>query len=242
VGGVVVAEMPAGATMENSSGSSEDVLGGHRLVFLTGAREADGITSHTAGLYDLYEDGGLMFLNAVDYMLNPPPPPPIEPGTNLLTNGDFEMGTLDGWGGYGDNTREVVTELVGAAVPEDVIQGDYCMHVVVNSAGANFWDGGVQTYQGQVFEAGKKYTFSVWLKCAEGTRQINIKPELAADPWTGFGSQEVTMTDTWAEYYVTTPVLEADVNPASLTMHIQYDAGEFWIDDAKFYEGDYVAP
>ena len=32
---------------------------------------------------------------------------------NLLTNGNLETGTLDGWGGYGDNTREVVTEIVG---------------------------------------------------------------------------------------------------------------------------------
>ena len=159
---------------------------------------------------------------------------------NLLTNPGFEDGTLDGWGGYGDNTREAVTELVGAAVPEDVIEGNYCMHVVVNTAGANFWDGGVQTFNSQVFEKGKKYTLSVWFKCAEGERQINLKPELAQDPWTGYGSQEVTMTEEWAEYYVTTPVMTEDVDPATITMHIQYEPGEFWIDYAQFYEGDYV--
>ncbi len=240
VGATVIAEWPAGATLTHAGGAGTDTLAGPRLLFVTGAREASGISSETAGMYDLYADGAQMLLNAVDYMLNPPPPPPTPPGVNLLVNGGFETGTEDGWGGYGDNTREVVTELVGAAVPESPAEGTYCMHVVVNSAGANFWDGGVQTYQGQVFEAGKQYTFSVWLKCASGTRMINLKPEIAASPWSGYGDQQVTMTDTWAEYSVTTPVFEADVTPTSITLHIQYEPGEFWIDAARFYEGEYA--
>jgi hypothetical protein len=71
VGGMVIAEYPAGATMQNSSGSPDDVLGGPRLVFLTGSREPSGVTGgQAAALYDLFEDGTQMFLNAVDYMLN----------------------------------------------------------------------------------------------------------------------------------------------------------------------------
>jgi hypothetical protein len=230
-GGMVIAEAPAGAVLTHDGGAETDILAGRRLIFLTGSREPSGVTGgEAAGLYDLYADGEQMFLNAVHHMLNPPPP------SNLLTNGGFEWGNADGWGGYGDNTREVVTELVGADVPEPPIEGMYCMHVVVNSAGANFWDGGVQTYQGQVFEAGKQYTFSAWLKCATGTMQVNIKPEIAADPWAGYGDQEVTITDTWAEYSVTTPVFEEDITPTSITLHIQYAPGEFWIDDAKFSE------
>ena len=69
VGGMVIAEWQAGATMTHDGGAGTDTLAGHRLVFLTGAREADGVSSETAGLYDLYEDGALMLLNAVDYML-----------------------------------------------------------------------------------------------------------------------------------------------------------------------------
>jgi len=70
VGGMVIAEYPAGATMQNSSGSPDDVLGGPRLVFLTGSREPSGVTGgQAAALYDLYEDGTQMFLNAVEYML-----------------------------------------------------------------------------------------------------------------------------------------------------------------------------
>jgi len=69
VGGMVIAEWPAGATLEHSGGAGTDVLAGHRLVILTGSREASGISSETAGMYDLYQDGAQMLLNAVDYMI-----------------------------------------------------------------------------------------------------------------------------------------------------------------------------
>jgi len=68
-GAMVIAEWQAGATVAHAGGAGTDVLGGPRLVFLTGAREADGISGDTAGLYDLSADGAKMFLNAVKYML-----------------------------------------------------------------------------------------------------------------------------------------------------------------------------
>ena len=68
----MIAELPAGATLQNSSGSPDDVLGADRLIFLTGSREPSGVTGgQAAALYDLYEDGTQMFLNAVKYMLQP---------------------------------------------------------------------------------------------------------------------------------------------------------------------------
>ena len=48
-------------------------------------------------MFDLYDDGAQMFLNAVNYMLNPPaapPEPPAPAGANTLTNGGFEAGVL----------------------------------------------------------------------------------------------------------------------------------------------------
>ncbi|HUU17213.1 MAG TPA: SgcJ/EcaC family oxidoreductase, partial [Sedimentisphaerales bacterium] len=51
-------------------GAETDVLAGHRLVFLSGSREPDGVTGgDAAGLYDLYPDGEKMLLNAVSYMI-----------------------------------------------------------------------------------------------------------------------------------------------------------------------------
>ena len=158
--------------------------------------------------------------------------PPAIPG-NFLINGDFEDGVMDPWSVYGDATAEVVSD--------EAVEGASSLHITVNSPGANFWDAGLQQ-AGPVFQGGKQYTLSAFLKCSEGTLDINFKPELAADPWTGYGDQVFTMTDEWTEFSVTTPVFADDTSPTSITFHIGFAAADFWIDGVRFYEGEYVAP
>jgi hypothetical protein len=103
-GGMVIAEWPAGAMLTHDGGAGTDALGGPRLVFLTGSREPDGVTGgQAAALYDLYPDGEQMFLNAVDYMLNPPAPAP-ESKTVVF---DFET-DAQGWGDLKDGTGVTV--------------------------------------------------------------------------------------------------------------------------------------
>ncbi|MCL5282434.1 MAG: discoidin domain-containing protein [Planctomycetes bacterium] len=91
------------------------------------------------------------------------------------------------------------------------------------------------------FQKGKKYTLSLFFKSKSGGATINLKPELAQDPWTGYGEAQITATEKWAEYHITTPVFSNDVTPAHVTFHVEFKAQEFWIDDVKWYEGDYVA-
>jgi len=96
---MVIAEWPARvARLTHDGGAGTDILAGPRLVFLTGAREASGKKSATAGLYDLYADGEKMFLNAVAYMLTP------KPVVVPVVNAGFEQpGTekIKGWNGEG---------------------------------------------------------------------------------------------------------------------------------------------
>ncbi len=160
---------------------------------------------------------------------------------NLLVNGGFEDGVFSPWDTWGNVTTEVVQQLVGAAVPEEPIEGDFCLHVVVPAAVADWWSIGLSP-QGEVFEKDKKYTFSAFLKCSTGERQINFKPELGQDPWTAYGEQSFTMTEEWTEFSVTTPVFTEDVSPATVSMHVGFAAGDFWMDAVRFYEGDYVPP
>jgi len=160
---------------------------------------------------------------------------------NLLDNGGFESGVMSPWSTYGSVTTEVVDTLVDAAVPEDPIEGDYCLHLVVPEAGVNSWDAGLQN-SGHVFEAGKYYTLSAFVKSKAGDLQIHFKPEQAFDPWTGYGDTTMTMTEEWQEFSVTTPVMTENVDPGSITFHIQFAAGDFWVDAVRWYEGDYVEP
>jgi hypothetical protein len=165
--------------------------------------------------------------------------------TNLIPNGGFETGAMSPWGSYGAlATFTVVKDCVGATVPQGPIEGNYCLNVKVTGAGVNPWDAAVQpalaSPPGAIFQKGKKYTLSLFLKSKSGTARVLLAPELNQDPWTGYGTMDVTMTDKWVEYHSTTEVIPADVNPAHITIHVAYAAQEFWLDDAKWYEGDYV--
>jgi hypothetical protein len=70
-GGFAIAKWSPGAT---TTTTAANILGGHRLAFIGGSREADGVSSETAGILDLTDDGATMFLNAVDFMLTVPEP------------------------------------------------------------------------------------------------------------------------------------------------------------------------
>jgi len=160
---------------------------------------------------------------------------------NLLLNGGFEDGIMTPWNTYGNVTATVVKDLQKANVPEKPVEGSFCLNIKVNVKGANFWASGLQ-HAGHTFKKGEKYTLSAFLKCKEKTLQINFKPELGQDPWPGYGERAFTMTDTWTEYSTTTPIFANNVNPATITFHIAYEAAEFWVDGVRFYVGDYVAP
>jgi hypothetical protein len=160
---------------------------------------------------------------------------------NLLPNGGFEDGNAGPWNIYGNVTFEVVTECVDAVVPEDLIEGDYCLHLVVPEAGAGPHEVGMSDGS-HIFEQGKKYTFSCFIKCKSGTLEFRMKPEHCAAPWEGYNDQVFTATEEWQEFYVTTDVFAEDVAPASPSFHLAFQAGDFWMDNIRFYEGDYVPP
>ena len=103
-GAVVIAEWPAGAVLTHAGGAGTDVLAGRRLVFLTGAREADGISSETAGMFDLYADGAQMFLNAVAYMLVEPAEPEDPLAEGLVAYYPFDEDASDASGNGYDGT------------------------------------------------------------------------------------------------------------------------------------------
>ncbi len=160
---------------------------------------------------------------------------------NLLPNGGFETGNAGPWNIYGDATSEVITECVDAAVPEGPIEGDYCLHLVVPSAGAGPHESGMSDGS-YIFEQGKKYTFSCFIKCKSGTLEFRMKPEHGAPPWEAYGDQVFTATEEWQEFYVTTPVFTEDVTPASPSFHLAFAPGDFWMDGIRLYAGDYVPP
>jgi hypothetical protein len=81
--GMVIGEFPAGTRLANASMNAQ---AGHRLVFLTGSRENDGLTSEGSGIFDLSTTGANMLRNAVNYMV----------GLGVVIPGDVNgNGTVD---------------------------------------------------------------------------------------------------------------------------------------------------
>ena len=119
-GGMIIGEWPAGAVTANARG---DVLGGRRLVFLSGSREASGLTSQGAGIYDLTEDGAKLFLNAVQYMIAPPPAPPVlsiqRSGANVTIAWEPAGGTLET-----STDLKTWTPVEGATSPATIAAGE----------------------------------------------------------------------------------------------------------------------
>ena len=117
---------------------------------------------------------------------------------NLLPNGGFETGAVSPWTTYGTVSKEVVTTLTGATIPENPVEGRYCLHVTVPKAGVKSGDIGLWTPQ-VTLAKGKKYTFSVFLKSKTASLQLDFAPILAVSPWTAYGPyQNVTISNTWA--------------------------------------------
>jgi hypothetical protein len=85
-GGMIIGEYPSGTVMGNASA---DVTAGKRLVFLTGSRENNGLTSEGAGIFDLDGDGSRMFLNAVRYMAGLAEPVTVSLAASLSSSGEL---------------------------------------------------------------------------------------------------------------------------------------------------------
>jgi hypothetical protein len=87
-GGPIIAEWKKGDTTGNARA---DVLGGDRLLFLSGSREHNGLNSEGSGMYDLTADGAKLFVNAVNYMAGVTPQPPAP---NISVSGNVNAVTV----------------------------------------------------------------------------------------------------------------------------------------------------
>ncbi len=150
---------------------------------------------------------------------------------NLVTNPDFENGVLDPWRSYGPITVELADKA-------DAHTGTEAMKITVPGPGANFWDSGVQFDDNIFFPKNTDYTWAMFFK-SDPPVSVNIKPELGVDPWNAFGETQVQVTEEYQEFWTEWNVGGSDIVPASLTLHVQFDAATIWMDDVRWYEGDY---
>ena len=186
-------------------------------------------------------DGGASQIDDVEFIANTPPPPT----NNLLTNGDFELGGLSGWGAFGNAFPE-------SANPPAV---DPLSGIEVCKMFGNFSGGFDVSGIFQEFAAaeGEIYTLDSWSRPFSGDPMIGAGP--GSDNWVvqkiaffdaggaEIGGFEGTIldgsfaTDTWhdnATVTGTAPAGTAKVQALILYLQPGNDGGAAQIDDVVF--------
>ncbi|MEO2129612.1 MAG: endo-1,4-beta-xylanase [Christiangramia sp.] len=147
--------------------------------------------------------------------------------TNLIANGDFENGTLDGWYGYGNGSTRSVS-------PEGEGYGDagYAM-VLTNPTAAQAYEA-QQVYQfSEPLEAGTEYTFSFFIKADVAS---TIQVELQSEDYSAEYSGALEVGTNWTKIERTlTPTRDDRVR---FIFDFGTSAATFHIDDIILTDGE----
>jgi len=152
---------------------------------------------------------------------------------NLIRNGDFEEGTIDWELRLSEGAVATMREING----EDVFQGQSCALIEIdNVAKTSAWH--LALYQeGHQLEEGITYTLCFWGK-ADGLRPVALYVEQAADPWDEYGRVSIEVGEEWQEF--STTFTAAVAGPVWPRIALGESDRDIWIDNVRFYEGEYV--
>ena len=158
---------------------------------------------------------------------------------NLLQNADFEDPTDAPW------TMWIEGAAAGAAATKgvdnsDSITGNQSLLIEISAEGG---DKRVELHQNPfTLKNGQKLIYAFWAKTEAGkTRDARMISNERAAPWTSYGSQDITITDRWTEYWI--PVeMTADSERVGIYVELRDTPApaRVWFDHFRFYVGDYV--
>jgi len=116
---------------------------------------------------------------------------PDPAGTNLVQNGDFETGNLDGW--------SVLNAGNGITATSDVkLAGSYAVKMISKAGSANAWD--LQMKSASIpTVVGHAYKISFWIKSeGDGKGRLSFSGMNDGYPWLN-GSEWFTTSNTWTQ-------------------------------------------
>jgi hypothetical protein len=158
-------------------------------------------------------------------------------GENQIINGDFESPLVQEQGQRWEFCCGAAQGKMDIDKKE-FVKGKQSMLVTVNAIGAVAWEPHVKII-GLNVEKGKKYTYSAFMKAEkQRTTVIDIR-RCAAEIFYG-NSGAIQIGTEWKEYSWTVTPNESNEGDVMVLTQLGVDKANTWIDDARFYEGEYM--
>lgn len=163
----------------------------------------------------------------------------VQAQVNILQNPDFEDATDAPWTMWVEGASAGAVATKGIDTSESVT-GSQSLLITISSPGG---DKRVELHQNPfTLNNGQKLTYALWAKTEDSkTRDAKMICNERADPWTSYGSQSITITDQWTEFWV--PV-EMTANSVNVGIYVELKdtpaPAKVWFDHFRLYVGDYV--
>jgi hypothetical protein len=154
---------------------------------------------------------------------------------NLLQNSDFENVGTAPWTMW---VEDATAQAVMSIDKKEQIDGDFSLLIDVKKKG-----GGkrVELHQNPLtLKKGLKITYAMWAKVIkDDVRSARLVCNHRADPWTGYTSKNIVITEEWTEFWSTFTMPDTDAL-AGIYVEMVDVPGQVWFDHFRLYEGDYI--
>ena len=143
---------------------------------------------------------------------------------NIITNSDFENGTLNGWGSWGNSSSKYISEY-GAGY-----EGGYCM-VLNNPTDASSWSAQAAWDMANFLEVGATYVFQFMAHSTTPAGSLQVQVQNNDNYGNQHGYNTFAVGESWIlcqhEFECTGEVNRILINFGAI-------AGEYYIDNFKF--------
>jgi hypothetical protein len=154
---------------------------------------------------------------------------------NLVQNADFEDFGQAPWTMWVEDASAVATVSIDR---KESLTGDQSLLIDIGKKGGGMR---VELHQNPFnLENGQRLTYAFWAKVEEGeVRPARMIVNHRADPWTSYGSKDITITEEWTEFFVPV-VMTANDSNVGIYVELRDTVGSVWFDRFRLYEGEYI--
>lgn len=154
---------------------------------------------------------------------------------NLVQNAGFEDGVVTPWTMWVEDAAAVATMSIDKG--KGLMDSDALLIDISKKGGGQRVELHQRHFQ---LEKGQQLTYAFWARTEEdGIVEARMVVNHRADPWTSYGSANITITDEWTEFW--TPVnMTADDDIVGIYVELRDTPSLVWFDNFRFYEGEYV--